>query len=79
MDRMNYLAAGQRYARFRLPDRLFGEQVAILAVSQDRLGTVWVTFRRLDGRDQFRPATVIRAAIAAGELVPLTYGQIARC
>jgi hypothetical protein len=77
--RLNYLAAGQRYARLRLSDRRADDQVTILAVSQDRIGTVWITFRTRDGRDYFRPAREFQTAVAAGELVPLTVGPIANC
>jgi hypothetical protein len=75
----SYLTAGQRYARVRLLDRRLDDQVTILAVSRNGLGTVWVTFRGPDGRDYFRPASQFQTAIASGELVPLTVGPIATC
>ena len=80
MDTRNsFLAAGQRYARFRLPERRIDDHVTILAVSRNRLGAVWITFRGPDGRDYFRPATQFQTAVAAGELVPLTNGPVASC
>ena len=78
MDTRNsYLAAGQRYGRFRLPDRRLDDHVTIMAVSRARLGSVWITFRGPDGRVYFRPATQFQTAVATGELVPLTMGPVA--
>jgi hypothetical protein len=79
VTRPTYLAAGQRYARFRPFDACINDQIVILAVVPDRCGTTWVTFHAADGRDYSRQATDFERAIAAGDIVPLALGSVPRC
>jgi hypothetical protein len=77
--RQSFLAAGQRYVRSGCPVWRVADQLTVLVVGKDRLGTVWVTFRGPDGEDRTRMAAQFEAAVAAGEIVPLASSQVALC
>jgi hypothetical protein len=79
VTRHSYLAPGQRYARSGGPVWRAADQLTVLVVAKDRVGKDWVTFRGPCGEDLTRLAAQFEAAVAAGEIVPLSHGPIASC
>jgi hypothetical protein len=75
----HYFAAGQRYARIGRPAWRADHQLTILTVNKDPFGTVWITYRGPDGEDRTAQAIHLESAIAAGEVVPVINGPVARC
>jgi hypothetical protein len=75
-----FLAPGQRWARPDLPAWRADLQITILAVLAGPSHAPRVTYRCPNGEQVTGPAASFEAAVAAGEIVPVTGpGRIALC
>ena len=75
----SFLAPGQRYARSGRPAWRTDNQLTILAVSRDRSGLVWTTYRGPHGADTTALATQVERAVVSGEIVPVLDGPVFHC
>jgi hypothetical protein len=75
-----YLAPGQRYTPTGSATWRADKQVTILRVGRDLSGLLRVAYHLPNGHQVVEPAAQFEAAVANGQLVPVTgAGALARC
>jgi hypothetical protein len=75
-----FIAPGQRFVRPGRRPWYVDNELTVLHVGKDALGSLWVTYRDQDGEDLTGPADWFEEAVTAGEIVPaVSSGGVARC